>query len=364
MTAAVATAAPSMVGGRFRAVWIYGPLLDSAVAWCWLPVFVVWHLLASGPSATAGTLLRDGVLIALAVSFLHQPLTLGLVYGDRRQFALHRRLFVAAPLVAVAVAVVAAAFHLWIVIPVAAAWNLQHTLQQRYGLQRIYAGKSRYGSARLDRALSYVPMAMVLAAVAAMPGTEGLVRRSGLDSMNAGAIRLLTDARPAAVALLLVTGVATFAVLAAIVRQEAAAGEQANPAKWAYQGASLALLAAIVVDPAAGFIAYVTQHAVEYGVIVYRTARQRYGAAGAHPPEEDGKRALLQRLAARAPGRIAYLGGIVAAALAVRLYVQGAAFSAVLYSVGMLHFSYDAVIWKLRKPAVAKDFAIARPAPG
>jgi len=31
--------------------------------------------------------------------------------------------------------------------------------------------------------------------------------------------------------------------------------------------------------------------------------------------------------------------------------------------VGALHFTYDAVIWKMRKPAVAKDFDLA-PAAG
>jgi hypothetical protein len=39
------------------------------------------------------------------------------------------------------------------------------------------------------------------------------------------------------------------------------------------------------------------------------------------------------------------------------------AYDTVLYTVGALHFTYDSVIWKLRKPAVASSFAIARPVP-
>ena len=339
-------------GRRF--VWIYSAGWDLFMALCWVPVFVVWHVLLARTGSSGDHLLQLGVAAALVASFLHQPLTFGLVYGDAAQFALHRRLFIWAPIIAVAVAVLAASAHLAVVIPVAAAWNLQHTLQQRYGLQRIYAGKSGYGSARLDRAFAYVAMAGALLAVAAMPGTAGLVERSGLDPMNARGMQLLIDLRPVASWLLVAAAVAMLSVIAALVRQERAAGPKANPAKWIYQISSLALVASIVVDPAAGFIAYVSAHSIEYAVIVYRTAERRYSVG-------DRTRAgsLLGRVGRTAPGRLAYFGGIGAIAFAVHDLVHGSSFNAVLYSVGALHFTFDAVIWKLRRPAVARDFAVA-----
>ena len=349
---------PALLDTR-RPLWIFSSGLDLLIAWCWVPMFLVWHVLMSGTGPSADALLREGVVVALAVSFLHQPLTFGLVYGDKRQVALHRRLFTWAPGIAVSVAVIAAIENLWIVVPVAAAWNLQHTLQQRYVLERIYAGKSGYGSGRLDRAVAYVPMAAVLFAIAAMPSTTGLVERSGLDPMNAGAVRLLVHIRPVAVILLVAATIATGIVVVLVIRQEIRAGVKANPAKWCYQLASLALLGAIIVDPAAGFIAYVTAHAVEYGVVVYRTAERRYG----HATEVAS---FLDRVARSAPGRVAFFGGIVVAAWAARTFVHGDSFNALLYSVGALHFTYDAVIWKLRKPGVARTFAIParQPAPG
>src|SRR5579863_104155 len=158
-----------------RARWNFGPVADLVMALAWVPVFLAWHVLAGGPSTGAARAAQEGVTLALLVSFLHQPLTFGLVYGDRWQFALHRRLFLWAPVVAVAVAAVAAAGNLWVVVPVAAAWNLQHTLQQRYGVLRIYAGRAGYGSARLDRAFCYAPMVSVLLAVAASPTLVHLV---------------------------------------------------------------------------------------------------------------------------------------------------------------------------------------------
>jgi hypothetical protein len=39
--------------------------------------------------------------------------------------------------------------------------------------------------------------------------------------------------------------------------------------------------------------------------------------------------------------------------------VHGSALNAVVYAVGALHFTFDAVIWKLRKPVVARDFRLA-----
>ena len=351
--AADGPALPSLRIGRTRPQWIFGAFPDVVIAGSWVPVFLVWHVLASGSSPVATTRVQEGVFLALLISFLHQPLTFGLVYGDRRQFDLHRRLFVWAPLAAIGVAVVAAARDWWVVVPVAAVWNLQHTLQQRYGVQRIYAGRSAYGSARLDRAFSYVPMAAVLLGVAAMPALTSLVQRSGLDSRNARGVELLTVLRPLATALLVVAVAATAAVVALVVRQEQRAGDAANPVKWLYQGSSLVLLASILVDPVAGFIAYVTAHAVEYAVIVDRTARRRYASA---PPTDGG---FLATVARTALGRVTFLGAIVLAALVVHGSVHGAASNALIYAVGALHFTYDAVIWKLRKPALARDFALA-----
>jgi hypothetical protein len=302
-------------------------------------------------------MLRQGIVLALLVSFLHQPLTFGLVYGDPEQFRLHRRLFVIAPVVAVAVAAIAAGANLAVVVPIAALWNLQHTLQQRYGIERIYAGRSGYGSARLDRAVSYVPMLAVLAAVAASPRTTSLAARSGLDPMNAGAVHLLISLRPVASAAAVAAGVAAVVVLAATVRQEAAAGPRANPAKWLYRASSVALLASIVVDPVAGFIAYVCLHALEYALVVDRTAKRRYGAGAAGPGEEKPF-SVLGWIARTATGRIAFFSVIAVAALFTHSYIHGQYLNAIVYSIGALHFTYDAVIWKLRKPAVSKDFSI------
>ena len=346
----------SETGGRvvgragLRARWIYGPRADLLIALCWVPLWAVGHVLSAGRGPADDDLLRRALAATFVISFLHQPLTLGLVYGDPQQFNQRRRLFIWAPVVTVALVTVAVVAQLWVVIPIAALWNTVHTLQQRYGLSRIYARKSGYGSALLDRSVLYAWMVCVVLAVAADPGTTGLVRRVGLDQVNAGGIRLLTDVRPLALVLLAPAGLVALAATAALVRQEARA-PAANPAKWGYQASSLVLIASIAVDPAAGFIAYVGAHAVEYFVVVYRTTASRY----------DGRSdtaGLLPWAARKAPGRITAIALVVALALAVHARLHGDAYDAALYTVGVLHFLYDGFIWKLRRPAVASDFAI------
>ena len=143
------------------------------------------------------------------------------------------------------------------------------------------------------------------------------------------------------------------ALTAAIVRQEATAGGAANRAKWIYQGSSLLLIASIAVDPIAGFVAYVGAHAIEYAVVVYKTAESRY-----RTPQPSGG-SLLGRVASSARGRVATMAAISFGALAVATRFHGDALNVVLFTVGALHFLYDGFIWKLRKPAVARDFAIS-----
>lgn len=344
-----------------RTAWIFGPGPDVLISLCWIPLWLVGHRLAGGHGTHNDNLLRSAVAATLLLSFLHQPLTLGLVYGDTNQFRQRRRLFLWTPPVAVVVITVAVVLHLWVVIPIAAVWNTVHTLQQRYGLSRIYGRKAGYGSARLDRWVLYAWMTAAVLVVAANPRTVGLVHRVSLDGVNAGGVHLLTDARAWALLLLVPVGLLAVGLAGALIHQElrqmspdSDPARPADPAKWLYQVSSLLLIASIAVDPAAGFIAYVGAHAIEYFIVVYKTTETRYGRR--HDPST-----VLGRAAYRPAGRIACFAGVVGLAVLVHARLAGDVYDVVLYTVGVMHFLYDGFIWKLRKPAVAADFAI-RPA--
>jgi hypothetical protein len=357
---------------RWRVDWIYDAPTDLLVSLCWVPLFVAGHQLSAARGAHADSMLRWAVTSILLVSFAHQPLTLALVYGDRRQFAQRRQLFVWAPPITVAAVVVAVALHLWVIVPIAALWNTIHTLQQRYGLSRIYARRAGYGAAGLDRWVLYSWMGAAVLLVAANPATLGLVQRVSIGDLNASGVRLLSELRPIALVLFVPTALAAVGLAGAIFAQETrmvtgphgvrpapvpapsglSAGTNANPAKWLYQVSSLALIASLAVDPAAGFIAYVGAHAIEYAIVVYKTAESRYGRV------RDNS-TLLGRVAWCPAGRLLALAAVSGLALGLTMRVHGEVANAMLYTFGALHFLYDGFIWKLRKPSVAADFAIS-----
>ena len=354
--AGATTAPPRAASSRFG--WIYGARADLFVALCWVPLFLAAHALTGSISNEA--LLNNLFNLAFVLSLLHQPLTLALVYGDKSQFELRKKLFTWSPVVAVALIAVAVMLDLWIIIPIAAIWNTIHTLQQRYGLSRIYGRKAGFGSARLDRAVLFSWMVAALVVVGSTPKVLDQLARVMLDNRNASAIRDLAGIRPYALWLLAPALAAAFISLWLVVRQERAHVEQANRAKWVYQGSSLLLIATIAWDPLAGFIAYVAAHAIEYFVVVYKTMQSRYGKTG-------DRTSVLGKMAHTSWGRLAFFAAFVVVIYEIDrglgTSLPNHAYLITIYSIGILHFWYDSFIWKLRKPVVAKAFDLEQPKP-
>jgi hypothetical protein len=338
-----------------RRHWLFDAPTDLAIAWSWVPFFIAAHVFTARTGEAANESVQRLLTWVLMASLLHQPLTLLLVYGDRHQFTQRRRLFVIAPLAAVVLIGIAVELNLWVIVPIAAIWQTFHTLQQRYGLLRIYARKADYGNQRLDRAVLFVPFLAVLALVAVLPITERQVARFGsqLDSNTANEVGLLTSARPLLTALLVPLAIGTIAVLFRYVQQERTT---ANPAKWSYLGSMLLLTASLPIDPTAGLIAIIASHAIEYGIVVMRTLRSRYS--------KPDRTSLLSKLASSTTRRwtllIAFLAAFWLLDNQMRNVLPWHAYLIALYTVGLLHFVYDAIIWKVRRPAVATGFGIKK----
>jgi hypothetical protein len=353
--AGATTAPPRAASSRFG--WIYGARADLFIAFCWVPIFLAAHVLTGqhGNDHLLGILFSG----AFVLSLLHQPLTLALVYGDKSQFALRPKLFTWSPVVAVALIVVAVMLDLWIIVPIAAIWNTIHTLQQRYGLSRIYGRKAGFGSARLDRGVLFSWMVAALLIVGSTPRVLDQLARVMLDSTNANGVRDLASVRPYAIWLLIPALVVVAVFTTMVVRQERQHLPQANHAKWVYQGSSLLLIATIAWDPLAGFIAYVAAHAIEYFVVVYKTMQSRYG-------KTHDRASILGKMVNTTWGRVlfllAFLGVIYEVDQGLGTHLPNHAYLIIVYSLGILHFWYDSFIWKLRKPTVAKAFDLEQQA--
>jgi len=340
-----------------RASWIHGPGWDAALALCWVPFAAVVaavqgyrhaHLLATVLSAT------------LLLSLAHQPVTLALVYGDGERFRDHRPVYLLGPLVAIGVVTLGLHLSFLLVAVVAGLWNAEHTLMQRYGLTRIYGRKVGDDHGALEKPMLFSWLALAVVAAAANPRTPGDLARVDLGEVNHRGISLLTDLRPEATVILVPAFVVAAALTARWVRAErarATAGD-VNPAKWFYLGATAALIATICIDPVAGFTAYVGAHALEYFVIVRSAAGHR--AAGG----DGGAVGAVVRSPLGSTGFVALAaGGAVVPLILLERGGPVIAATTAYLTVGALHIFYDGLIWKLRRPAVARDLEVAAPVP-
>ncbi len=348
----MAVTTPSFTVRRLQApTWIHSSGLDLVLTLCWVPFAVLGFVVAGHSSWIEAS--ASGVLV---LSMAHQPVTLGIVYGDADQFRLRRRIFTWSPLVFLGVVFVGLKVSLLLVAVVAAAWNTEHTLMQRYGITRIYRRKGGdTESGRLDLHLLFSWLAITLAWVVADPRTADRIESLGLGANNERGAELLVDARPAAVVLVALAAVYVLVAGGAWVRRERRRGFDANPAVYLYLTGTLGLFVVAIMAPIAGFLAWIAAHAIEYFVIVSTNLDSRYrkGARATAP---------LGRVVA---SPVRGLGVVAASALAVVVatqYLHGRispfAYGLVFLSIGGLHVFYDGFIWKLRRPQVADSFRI------
>jgi hypothetical protein len=320
---------------RGQAVWIRSARADVALALAWIPfalaVEVVHH---NGPALQ--TLLAAVSLF----SFVHQPLTLPLVYGDRAQFEARRRVFTLAPFVLIGAIALGWAISLTLVAVVGGLWNMEHTLMQRYGFVRIYGRKTGEDDGRLERLLLLSWLVVTLLSVAADPRTPDRVNALPLGQLNHDALDVLASFRPYASALLAVALVAAAVLSVRWVRLERGRGRAgtANRSKQFYLASTAVMFAwAVLVDPIAGLAGYAGAHAVEYFFIV------------------DHRLSVDRATNARRRFFAVYLTVFVSLYLGVRSYGSPAALTATVLFVGGLHFLYDGFIWKRRSaPATAQ----------
>ena len=332
--------------------WIHGPLTDAALAWLWVPIFVAVRL-AEGHGDGVATLMG----IAFIISFAHQPLTMGLVYGDAVQFQRHRRLYVWTPVVLAALVTLGMTLSLVAVAIVAALWNAEHTLMQRYGLTRIYGRKAGDDLGGLEKPMYISWLVFALLWLPAFVDLPKMSATLGFGGRNRQGLELLDRLHGASVGLLVAGGVVAGGLTARwLLAQRRLTAAQRTPAKYLYVAATFGLVIAVVVDPAAGFVSYIAAHALEYFVIVHASLRRRAAT---------GDTSFVARVAAtggrRARLYVGYLVGVLVLAFATLGKFDGRLYAWLVLFFGGLHVFYDGFVWKLRRPATAASLGISVP---
>jgi hypothetical protein len=322
---------------RGQAPWIRSARADTGLALAWVPF-----------AATAFWFRGDGHQLVLlleamfAFSFVHQPLTLTLVYGDAEQFATRRRLFVAGPIVLASVIALGLTISFTLVAVIGALWNMEHTLMQRYGFVRIYGRRSGEDNGRLERTLMLLWLATTLLAIAADARTPDRVAALQLGEVNRSAIDVLTSLRPYAAVALVPVAIAA-AVLTGrwfmLERVRLRTGT-ANRAKQRYVVSTAAMFAfAVLVDPVAGLAGFAGAHAVEYFFIV------------------DHRLATTRPSVSRWQFFAGYLVAFEIFYVVARQYDEF--YLWVVLFLGGVHFLFDGVIWKTRAKSVPPQPIVA-----
>jgi len=324
---------------------VHGPVADIALGWCWLPIALIVH--AAEPHLAA---VQSIVGVIFLISFAHQPLTLGLVYGDPAQRNAHRRLYRWAPCVAFTLIVIGLNVSLSLVALMAGLWNAEHTLMQRYGVMRIYGRKAGDDHGRLEKPMLIVWLVAGIAYIGGYVDLQRLVHRLGMGATNARSVDLLGGLSVWARLLFWVAAVAGVVLAVQWWQAERRLGPRASRPKHWYVLGTVGLIIAVMVDPIAGVAGYVAAHAIEYFAVVHSSLRKRNDAA----PVAVATHTPLRRT-------IAYIGYF--AAIGALVYLTWSPFNGKLYAFailffGALHILYDGFVWKLRRPAVAASLGI------
>lgn len=358
-----------------RPAWIRGPLWDTALlAFAWVPLYA-WFVFGLRLGNGGGDVVLGGqrfgalalaTVVVLAITFVHRHYTFVLVYGDAPTFGERARAYVLAPLVLFGLLWLAITYDPTVVqigatrvgawqlaLVTSGAWNVWHTVQQRYGIFRIYAARAGRGlearsHAVRDRLLVWSLVVLVALALVEFRRATFVGHEAARQAMFV-ALPIVTHPAFEAVAAALALGALGIALAWARAEWAVPLTPRERLPRLTFLGSTVALLAVFVVHgPIVGYLCFGTAHALEYVAFVHHFGERKFAARGG----------------TRTPASIALGRPLVAAPLlagglaAIYVVLQPVADSSVYltYYLGssMLHFLYDGWIWKVRKPEVAR----------
>ena len=328
-----------------RRLWVHGPVADIALGWCWLPIALLMHSVEANITSVQTIM---GVIFL--ISFAHQPLTLGLVYGDPAQRNAHPRLYRWAPWVAFALIVIGLNVSLTTIALMAGLWNAEHTLMQRYGVMRIYGRKAGDDHGRIEKPMLIVWLIAGIAYLGGYVDLQRMVHKLGFGGTNARSVGLLAGLTSLSRVLFWVALVVGLVLVVRWWKAERHLGFAASRPKHWYALGTAGLVIAVMVDPIAGIAGYVAAHAIEYFAVVHSSLRKRNDDA----PVATATRTPARRLAMYA----AYFVAIGALIYFTRSRFDGRVYAFAVLFFGALHILYDGFVWKLRRPAVAASLGI------
>ncbi|MCA9521736.1 MAG: hypothetical protein KC609_12215 [Myxococcales bacterium] len=338
-----------------KSPWVASPPLDLLlIAFGWLIAYLPLALIDAQFAAERNVRLYNAriqwvILAVLLVNYVHRHYTFLLVYGDRAEFHKHKSAYVIWPLVAVAVTALSVQLSFFTVLAgISVAWTIYHTIAQKFGILRVYGGKAGYGKRWIDLGFVWSGLLLVVLVVFARERTGILAQYA----FGRRAIQLLEPLLPILpwlrdlAAALFAAFVGLFAVEEIRNRQRLSLG------RVAFAISILALYALFLRSLITAYIVFGFSHALEYVVFVNAFVRSKYRRL---PENHSPVARAVRRYWVVVPTVTLLLalfsyGGLRWDAKWFGVYIVGSSF---------LHFIYDGLIWKVRKPDVARPLEVA-----
>lgn len=343
-----------MSRARAKSAWIANPFVDVPLLACgWLLVYLplLWIEARFGAHRDMALYRRElgwVVLAVLLVNYVHRHYTFLLVYGDRAEFEKHKTAYLLWPLAALAVTAASLGFGFFALLAgLSVAWTMYHTIAQKFGLLRVYAAKAGYGRRWVDLGFVWSWLALVVFVVY-------LRERSGVLPQFAFGRQVLALLEPH----LALVEVGRYLALAAVILfttlflvDELRNRHRLSLGRVIFALSTVGLYALFFRSLVAAYIAFGFSHALEYVVFVNAFTRAKYERLPSN-----------RSLVARAVRRYWVVVPTVTAMLALFSYLglrwDEKWFGVYIVGSSFLHFVYDGLIWKVRKPDVAKPLQI------
>ncbi|MDA0709079.1 MAG: hypothetical protein O3B73_02585 [bacterium] len=331
-----------MAATQPKSNWIITPFVDlSCLSLGWLAFFFIPYYFADHSETFR--------LLAVTTFAAHRYFTFPLIYLDPVEFQRRKAIYLLTPVLCLAI--VGLCYYFRIDEPeMFAIWylfNYFHFVRQKYGILRIYSGKARWGHKRLDAWTSYL---WGIAGFAFMFGYQ-----SDVEGRVMHYLRTLSGGTPIPMEMTWLAYLFASLITCVWLAYEFLNPEQKNWPKLIFLFSVVFMYGVVpILSTDALFIATSFSHAAEYIALVGFTVKNK---SRQHAFESPVLARAARHILLSTAGFIIATSGMLYGLKTLSLL----AFLVFTYGTSFMHFIFDGMIWKLRRPRVAQEVGVAVP---
>lgn len=350
-----------------RTAWINNFAYDNLlISFIWIPFLILFaYFLDIGNMAGKGFIdvndFKIAVILTIVLNLIHRNYTFLLVYGDFNTFKERKKLFSITPVIVVITVVYflyfanKTVYSLGLVIVF--AWQIYHTVMQRYGILRVYHKKSNISSIALIKSkwmdLTFVWSYITFCFLISLILGYNLLKIHHYGKIFNSVIIYLDTSINIILILLAFLSITSLIYLIIINNKYKKPNTVLMPRNLFLLSTLLLGFIFVIYGPIIGFLTFSCLHTIEYIAFVYAFSKKRYQNKNSNSLSAKiftSPKITILIFAIQLPifyllNNFVSLSGNVDY---IKLYL--------LYNgiLGLTHFIYDAFIWKVRDKKVSE----------